>query len=98
MNSLYDRVICVPIADDDIVKTVTSLPRTSENDGYITINLKRMKSLKKNEMQETVKVEQLFEALEYLRLHHPDYKDVIANDVIEEFMDDDDGTDSIEGK
>ena len=62
-------VINVPIQDDDIVKTITCLPRTSANDGFITVNLKRMKSLRKNEMQEDVKPDQLFEALEYLRLN-----------------------------
>ena len=90
MQSNNDRVINVPIQDDDIVKTITCLPRTSANDGFITVNLKRMKSLRKNEMQEDVKPDQLFEALEYLRLHHPDYKDVLPNEVIEEFMDDND--------
>ena len=91
MQSMNDRVINVPMQDDDIIKTVTSLPRNSTNDGFLTINLKRMKSLKKNEMQEKVQVEQLFEALEYLRKNHPDYKDVLPNEVIEEFMDDMDG-------
>ena len=64
MQSINDRVINVPIQDDDIVRTVTCLPRTTKNDGYITVNLKRMKSLKRSEIQETVKPDQLFEALE----------------------------------
>ena len=86
MQSSNDRVICVPIQDDDVIKNVTSLPRTSANDGYITVNLKRMKSLKKNEMQEIVQPEQLLDGLEYLRQNHPAYKDVIPNDIIEEFL------------
>ena len=87
MQSNYDRVINVPIQDDDIVKTVTCLPRTSLNDGYITVNLKRMKSLKKIENQQDLNPNQLMEALEYLRLHHPDYHDVLPNEVIDMFMD-----------
>ena len=97
MESMNDRVICVPIPDDDVIKSVTSLPRTTANDGYITVNLKRMKSLKKNEMQETVQPNQLLEGLEYLRLNHPDYKDIVPNDIIEEFMNDE-SIDEIESK
>ena len=97
MESMNDRVICVPIPDDDVIKSVTSLPRTTANDGYITVNLKRMKSLKKNEMQETVQPNQLLEGLEYLRLNHPDYKDIVPNDIIEEFINDE-SIDEIESK
>ena len=78
----------MPIADEDIIKTVTSLPRSSSNDGFLIVNLKRMKCLKKNEKQEKVQIDQLFEALEYLRMHHLDYKDILPNEVIREFMDD----------
>ena len=88
MQSINDRVINVPIADEDIIKTVTSLPRSSSNDGFLIVNLKRMKCLKKNEKQEKVQIDQLFEALEYLRMHHLDYKDILPNEVIREFMDD----------
>ena len=86
MQSTNDRVICVPIPDDDVIKTVTSLPRTSANDGYITVNLKRKKSFKKNEMQQDILPEQLLAGLEYLRQHHPDYKDIVPRDIIEEFL------------
>ena len=96
MESMNDRVICVPIPDEDVIKSVTCLPRTSANDGYITVNLKRMKSLKKNEMQETVLPNQLLDGLEYLRLNHQDYKDIVPNEIIEEFMENDESNDKIE--
>ena len=86
MNSNNDRVINVPIPDDDVIKNVTSLPRTRANDGFITVNLKRMKSMKKEEMKETLNPQQLLDGLEYLRSNHPDYKDVTPRDIIEEFL------------
>ena len=86
MKSNNDRVIMVPIPDDDLIKNVTSLPRTHANDGYVNVNLKRMKSMKKVEMQEVVQPEQLLAGLEYLRQNHPDYKDVVPSDIIEAFM------------
>ena len=86
MHSNNDRVINVPIPDDDVIKNVTSLPRTRANDGYITVNLKRLKSMKKEHMQETIHPQQLLDGLEYLRSNHPDYKDVIPRDIIEEFL------------
>ena len=88
MQSNNDRVINVPISDEDIVKTVTSLPRNKSNDGYIIVNLKRMMSIKKPYMAEKVQTEQLLEAVEFLRLNHQDYKDVVQSDVIDEFMED----------
>ena len=90
VQSNNDKVIMVPIPEDDIVKNVTSLPRTSANDGYIVVNLKRMKSIKKPYMQEELQPEQLLAGLEYLRQNHPDYKDVVPIDVIQEFIDIDD--------
>jgi len=36
MDATNDRLINVPISDEDIVKTVQSLPRTSEKSGIIT--------------------------------------------------------------
>ena len=86
MNSNNDRVINVPIPDDDVVKNVTSLPRTSQNDGYVVVSLKRKKSLKKTEMKQKLQPEKLLEGLEYLRKNHPDYKDIVPIDIIHEFL------------
>ena len=38
---MFDRVINIAIPDDDVIKTVTSLPRTPDNDGLINVKLKR---------------------------------------------------------
>ena len=40
MDMFNDRVINVPIEDDDLLKTARALPR-SENNGLVPVNLKR---------------------------------------------------------
>ena len=86
MHSNNDRVINVPIPDDDVVKNVTALPRTRQNDGYVVVNFKRKKSLKKTEMKQMLQPEKLLEGLEYLRKNHPDYKEIVPIDIIHEFL------------
>ena len=46
MFALNDRVINVPVEDDNIAKTVLSLPRTEENSGMVNIGLKRKLNMK----------------------------------------------------
>ena len=46
MPAINDRVINVPIEDDDIIKEVTSLPRTEKNNGMVTVRLKRKLAMK----------------------------------------------------
>ena len=43
------QVINIPISDDDVIKTVSTLPRTKENSGLIDIRLKRKIEYKKVE-------------------------------------------------
>jgi hypothetical protein len=47
MSKMNDRVINVPMDDDDIIKTVTNLPRTEKNSGMVIVGLKRDLTLKK---------------------------------------------------
>ena len=52
MDLFNDRVINVPIEDEDLLKTVRTLPRSKDN-GLVPINLKRkmdMKSCHKSEL------------------------------------------------
>ena len=73
------QVINVPIPDDDIIKTVSCLPRTSKNDGRITIRVKRKLSYKKVEKEEIVNRDQLKEGLRFLKNNHPSYKNMSEN-------------------
>ena len=52
MDVFNDRVINVPMEDEDLMKTVRALPRSKDN-GLVPINLKRkmdMKSCNKSEL------------------------------------------------
>ena len=63
MDAMNDRVINVPIEDDDIIKTVTSLPRTEKNNGMITVGLKRDLSLKNFHKLQMIRPAKVHEAL-----------------------------------
>ena len=76
MEAMNDHVINVPIEDDDIIKTVTSLPRTQKNNGLITVGLKRDMALKKIEKLQMIHPERVYEALLHLKENHPSYKDI----------------------
>ena len=76
MSANYDRVINVPIDDDDIIKTVSSLPRTEKNHGMVTVGLKRDMSLRTFHKKEMVSPERVYNALIYLKENHPQYKDI----------------------
>merc|ERR1711860_264879 len=41
MDIMNDKVVNVPISDEDVVKNVTSLPRTKETNGIVTLKMKR---------------------------------------------------------
>ena len=70
------QVINVPISDDDVIKTVTSLPRTSENSGLIDVQMKRKIEYRKPYREQQIDNKQLEEALDYLIEHHKSYKDM----------------------
>ena len=66
-------MINIPIPDDDVIKTVTSLPRTPQNSGLIEVQLKRKfiyKTPYRNQFQDKAKLEK---ALDYLIQNHPSY-------------------------
>ena len=76
MSAIYDRVINVPIDDDDIIKTVSNLPRTEKNHGMVTVGLKRDQCLRTFHKKEMVSPERVYNALIYLKENHPQYKDI----------------------
>ena len=45
MDVFNDRVINVPLEDDDLLKTARALPRSKDN-GLVPVNLKRKMDLK----------------------------------------------------
>ena len=77
MDAMNDHVINVPIEDDDIIKTVTSLPRTDKNNGMVTVGLKRDMKYDSFHKLQMIQPEKVYKALLYLKDNHPSYKDII---------------------
>ena len=63
MQAIADRVINVPIMDEDIINTVTSLPRPPDKSGLVGVRLKRKMDLKNAHIESFVRPFMLFEAL-----------------------------------
>ena len=76
MDAMNDKVVNVPICDDDIIKEVTSLPRTEKNSGMVNIKLKRKMGIKNYHKMGLIRPEKIYQALRYLKDHHPEYKDI----------------------
>ena len=80
MRFVHDHLINVPLEDEDIIKTINSLPRNLDESGMVLVNLKRMKCLKKNELSEWVRPDKMKAALTYLRNINMHYKNIIWNE------------------
>ena len=76
MPAIYDHVINVPIGDDDIIKTVTALPRTQLTNGLVTVGLKRDMGIKKFYKLELIGPDKICKALLYLKKNHPSYANI----------------------
>ena len=76
MPAINDHVINVPIDDDDIIKTVTSLPRTQLTNGLVTVGLKRDMAIKKFHKLQLIRPDKICEAISYLKEKHPSYANI----------------------
>ena len=66
MDVTNDKIVNVPISDDDLVKTVTTLPRTKENDGVVNLKFKRRMKQKSYYRMQAIRPEMTYKALLYL--------------------------------
>lgn len=80
MNAMNDRVINVPIGDDNIAKRVNSLPRTEEDSGMVNVGLKRKLNMKNYHKHGLICPHRVFKACEYLIKNHPAYKNIKLKD------------------
>ena len=76
MDAMNDRVINVPIRDDNIAKRVNSLPRTDKNSGMVNIGLKRKLSMKNVHKHGLINPDRVYKACKFLVENHPDYKNI----------------------
>ena len=78
-TALKDRIINVPITNDDIVNTMTSLPRTPNEAGLIEVDLKRKVEYKNSHTRQLIDPKKCFKMLELLKksgnIHYQFYDD-----------------------
>ena len=66
-TALTDRIINVPINDDDILNTVESLPRTPKEAGFIGVSLKRKLEYKNTHKRQLVNPGKIFRMLDMIK-------------------------------
>ena len=76
MLAMNDRIINVPIEDNDIIREVTSLPRTDKNSGMVTVQMKRKMTMKNIHKRGLIRPDKIYEALVYLKENHPEYSNI----------------------
>lgn len=90
MLAIKDKLIMVPITDEDVINTLTKLPRIPSESGLIDVQWKRKLSLKNCHMQARVDVKKIFDFLASLKsLGNPycqffDQEDEYRNRCLEE--------------
>ena len=85
-KSLYsgfkDRIVNVPIEEEDIRHTIQSLPRTPTEAGIIPVQLKRKIEYKNSHIQAFVSVPKIIQAVkDYKALGHSCYEDFLIDDI-----------------
>ena len=74
---ILDRVINVPLHDEDISKTISSLPRSLEDAAIVEVQFKRKVDMKNTHMHNFINPSKLFKALKKLQeLGNPFYANV----------------------
>ena len=74
--SSLNRVINVPITDDNIAKRVNSLPRSEDNSGMVNVGLKRKLNMKNYHKHGLINPNRVYKVCEYLVKNHPAYKEI----------------------
>ena len=85
MKAIQDKVICVPIEEDDVSKTITKFPRHPDDAKVVAVQLKRKIQMRNSHLEEFIRPAKCIKAVEKLKeLGNPFYQDVTVN---KNFMD-----------
>ena len=85
MKAMVDKVISVPIEQDDVSKTISELPRHPDDAKIVAVQLKRKLEMRNTHLEEFVRPSKCVKAVEKLKeLKNPFYQNVQVN---ENFMD-----------
>ena len=67
MAAVKDKIVNIPIGDEDVLNTVQALPRTPSEAGLVEVKLKRKLEYKNYHQYEYIDPEKIFQALKYLK-------------------------------
>lgn len=80
MKALSDKVISVPIEQNDVSNTIAKLPRHPDDAKIVGVQLKRKLEMKNTHLSEYIRPAKCIKAIEKLKeLENPFYKDVVIN-------------------
>ena len=78
MHAVKDHIINVPMTEDDISKTVSSLPRALDASGLLPVKLKRKMDMKTYHVEEFVKPLRCIDAVKKLKeIGNPFYQSML---------------------
>ena len=66
-TALKDKIINIPVKEDDILNTMTSLPRTPDEAGLIEVDLKRKVEYKNSHIKQLINPKKCYRMLELLK-------------------------------
>ena len=67
MAGVKDKLVNVPVHEEDVMKTIKSFPRTPHESGVIPIKLKRKKEYKNTHKEEYISIPKIMAALRTLK-------------------------------
>ena len=74
-SATKDKLVNIPISKNDVINTLTNLPRTPSEAGLVEVKLKRKLGYKGYHRNEYINTENIFKALKVLKEKgHPDYQ------------------------
>ena len=66
-SGTHDRLVNIPIGDQDVLNTVKNLPRTPAEAGIITVKLKRKLEYKNSRTKQLIDPKKIYEYLHFLK-------------------------------
>ena len=77
IGAVKDKIVNIPISEEDVDNTLQLLPRTPQEGGLVEIKLKRKRCYKNYHKQEYISPLKIFKAIKFLKCHNnPFYESV----------------------
>ena len=81
MKAMHDKVISVPIEENDVSKTISSFPRHPDDAKVVGVQLKRKLGMKNTHLEEFIRPAKCIKAVQKLKTcGNPFYQGVTINE------------------